>query len=95
MSARLLLAATRQLAGTSPFVITGDLNCDEADPVTMLTAQHDWPIQEARGASRTAHHGEWATFTGWKGEFNKANASCGDESRCPFFHRCVHVLCVL
>jgi len=71
MSARMLLAATRQMAGRSPFIITGDLNCDELDPVQVLTGEAEWPIVDARQASKAAHHGEWATFTGWRGEFNK------------------------
>lgn len=70
-SARMLLEATKRICGDAPFVVTGDLNCDETDPVTILTGAQDWPIVDARGASEVAHYGPRESFTGWRGEFSK------------------------
>ena len=68
-SARMMLEATRRIAGDSPFLITGDFNCDESDPVDILT--RGTGISDARSVSQTDHYGEWASFTGWRDEFHK------------------------
>jgi len=68
-SARLVLDSTKEISGDVPFVITGDFNNDEQDPVQVLTA--DGSIADARVVSQTPHAGPKNTFTGWRDEFAK------------------------
>ena len=56
---------------TSAACITGDFNCDESDPVDILTGDAAWPIVDARSKSESPHYGAGATFTGWHGQFDK------------------------
>ncbi len=73
MSAVLLLKRIPALAGSTPLLLTGDLNCDEAaKPYRILTeGEGGWYLQDARTASATPHHGPSATFHAFTGIYQE------------------------
>lgn len=73
MSAVLLLKHLPALAGSTPLLLTGDLNCDEtAKPYHLLVeGRGGWCLQDARTVSATPHHGPSATFHAFTGIYQE------------------------
>lgn len=69
-SSKLLLAKTREIAGTFPFVVTGDFNAEEStDVYKILTGKAEnegYKLIDARYISRNGHFGGTSTFSGFK-----------------------------
>jgi endonuclease/exonuclease/phosphatase family metal-dependent hydrolase len=67
LSAKLLLRKIDEIAGDSPVIVTGDLNCGEADPpYKILTTGDEKPenaLADAIKVSIDGHHGPSGTFS--------------------------------
>jgi endonuclease/exonuclease/phosphatase family metal-dependent hydrolase len=70
-SAELLLNFVPGIAGKSPLIVMGDLNCTEdSKPYRILTQaknKHTWILQDAKVVSASPHHGTDATFHNFTG----------------------------
>lgn len=72
-SAALVLERLPALAGSTPLLLTGDLNCDETStPYRILTeGMGVWHLEDARTVSATPHHGPSATFHAFTGVYQE------------------------
>jgi endonuclease/exonuclease/phosphatase family metal-dependent hydrolase len=70
-SAALVLGSIGRIAGTSPFVLTGDFNCTREDPAyrTLVSAADGRPrLRDARDVSFRPPYGPPASFNGFRAE---------------------------
>lgn len=69
-SAKLILRQIARIAGTSPFILTGDFNSEEDSKAIRLINGKDDPTQfhllDAMNISRQLHHGSYQTFCGFE-----------------------------
>lgn len=67
-SAKLVLSKVKEIAGNTPFVVTGDFNALPADePIQILTDKSkDFHFVSSEKLSQTPHFGPNGTFTGFK-----------------------------
>jgi endonuclease/exonuclease/phosphatase family metal-dependent hydrolase len=64
-SSRLLLDRLADIAGDTPFILTGDLNVTESEQAYKLLADSD-RLSDARYVSETGHQGPTASFNDWE-----------------------------
>lgn len=69
-SARLILRQIARIAGTSPFILTGDFNSEEdSKPIRWINGKDDpkqFHLLDAMNISRQPHHGSYQTFCGFE-----------------------------
>lgn len=67
-SAKLLLQKVKEIAGSTPAVITGDFNAEPADEPVQIIKDKFNPLHftDAKEISRTPHYGPTGTFNGFK-----------------------------
>ncbi|MBN2004721.1 MAG: endonuclease/exonuclease/phosphatase family protein [Anaerolineae bacterium] len=72
-SAELVLERLPSLAGSTPLLLTGDLNCDDASkPYRILTqGLGAWRVEDARTVSAAPHHGPTTTYHGFDGIYQE------------------------
>lgn len=67
-SARLVLQKVKEIAGSTPAVITGDFNAEPSDePIQVIVDQNN-PLRltDSKELSQTPHYGPTGTFTGFQ-----------------------------
>ncbi len=66
-SAQLLIKSVKEIAGKTPFVITGDFNMvPESEPYQIITSSKSPKIIDAKTITQLPHHGPTGTSTGFK-----------------------------
>lgn len=67
-SAKLVLSKVKEIAGNTPFVVTGDFNATPSqEPIQILTdTSKDFHFVSSEKLSQTPHFGPSGTFTGFK-----------------------------
>jgi len=67
-SAKMILAAVKKIAGTSPSVVTGDFNAIPSDePIRLIMDKNDpLHLQDSKDLSLTPHYGPTGTFNGFQ-----------------------------
>ena len=67
-SARLVLQKVKEIAGSTPAVITGDFNAEPTDEPIQVIVDKNNPLHltDSKELSQTAHYGPTGTFTGFQ-----------------------------
>ncbi len=67
-SAKLVLQKVKEIAGSTPAVITGDFNAEPADEPIQVIVDKNNPLRltDSKELSQTAHYGPTGTFTGFQ-----------------------------
>ncbi len=67
-SAKLVLQKVKEIAGSTPAVITGDFNAEPADEPIQVIVDKNNPLRltDSKEISQTAHYGPTGTFTGFQ-----------------------------
>ncbi len=67
-SAKLVLQKVKEIAGSTPTVITGDFNAEPADEPIQLIVDKNNPfhLTDSKELSQTPHYGPTGTFTGFQ-----------------------------
>jgi endonuclease/exonuclease/phosphatase family metal-dependent hydrolase len=66
-SAKFVLQKVKEIAGTTPAVITGDLNAEPADEPVLILMDKTNPLHltDSKAISQTPHYGPTGTFNGF------------------------------
>lgn len=67
-SAKLVLQKVKEIAGSTPAVITGDFNAEPSDEPIQVIVDKNNPLHlnDSKELSQTAHYGPTGTFTGFQ-----------------------------
>jgi endonuclease/exonuclease/phosphatase family metal-dependent hydrolase len=67
-SAKLVLQKVKEIAGSTPAVITGDFNAEPSDEPIQVIVDKDNPLRlaDSKELSQTPHYGPTGTFTGFQ-----------------------------
>ncbi|RXK57714.1 endonuclease/exonuclease/phosphatase family protein [Lacibacter luteus] len=67
-SAKLVLEKVKEIAGSTPAVITGDFNAEPTDEPIQVIIDKNNPLRltDSKKLSQTAHYGPTGTFTGFQ-----------------------------
>jgi endonuclease/exonuclease/phosphatase family metal-dependent hydrolase len=67
-SAKLVLQKVKEIAGSTPSVITGDFNAEPTDePIQVIVAKNNrLSLTDSKELSQTPHYGPTGTFTGFQ-----------------------------
>ncbi len=67
-SAKLVLKKVKEIAGSTPAVITGDFNAEPTDEPIQVIVDKNNPLRltDSKELSQTAHYGPTGTFTGFQ-----------------------------
>lgn len=67
-SAKLVLQKVKEIAGSTPAVITGDFNAEPTDEPIQVIVDKNNPLHltDSKELSQTAHYGPTGTFTGFQ-----------------------------
>lgn len=67
-SAKLVLQKVKEIAGTTPAVITGDFNAEPSDEPIQVIVDKNNPLRltDSKELSQTPHYGPTGTFTGFQ-----------------------------